>query len=86
MALFAARGGSNGNNEDQVTICHYPPGNPANAQTLTVGISAWPAHRDNHSDTLGACAVSANNCDDCAYQAADYAAGGCATTCGHLVK
>ena len=37
-----------------VTICHIPPGNPSNAQTITVGAAAVNAHL-NHGDTLGAC-------------------------------
>lgn len=37
-----------------VTICHRPPGNPSNTQTITVSESAVPAHR-GHGDTLGAC-------------------------------
>ncbi|MEZ4297305.1 MAG: hypothetical protein R3B70_20240 [Polyangiaceae bacterium] len=37
-----------------VTVCHIPPGNPANAHTITVGSSAVPAHLA-HGDTLGAC-------------------------------
>src|SRR5262245_4048274 len=39
----------------QVTICHIPPGNPANAHTITVGAPAVPAHL-RHGDSLGACA------------------------------
>jgi hypothetical protein len=38
----------------KVTICHVPPGNPANAKTITVDGSAWPAHQA-HGDTMGAC-------------------------------
>ncbi|AKQ69368.1 Cell division protein FtsH [Myxococcus hansupus] len=38
----------------KVTLCHYPPGNPANAHTLSVGAAAWPAH-ERHGDTLGPC-------------------------------
>jgi hypothetical protein len=41
----------------QVTICHYPPGNPNNGQTITVGESAVSAHLA-HGDTLGACSTS----------------------------
>lgn len=43
-----------GGNE-KVTICHYPPGNPDNPQTITVGASAVDAHVENHGDTLGPC-------------------------------
>ena len=40
--------------EKKVTICHIPPGNPANAHTITVGKSAVPAHL-SHGDYLGEC-------------------------------
>jgi hypothetical protein len=42
--------------EDKITICHAPPGNPANAHTISVGLSAWPAHQ-GHGDVAGACPV-----------------------------
>ena len=35
-------------------VCHLPPGNPDNPQTITVDEAAVPAHFD-HGDTLGAC-------------------------------
>ncbi len=38
----------------KVTICHVPPGNPANAHTITIAESAVPAHLA-HGDYLGAC-------------------------------
>lgn len=38
-----------------ITICHIPPGNHANAHTITVGVPAMAAHV-RHGDTLGACA------------------------------
>lgn len=38
----------------KVTLCHIPPGNPANAHTISVSTSAWPAHA-RHGDTLGPC-------------------------------
>jgi hypothetical protein len=41
--------------ENKVTICHIPPGNPANRHTITVGESAVDAHVSNHGDTLGPC-------------------------------
>ena len=37
-------------------VCHIPPGNPANAHTIIVGIAAVKAHLA-HGDVLGACAV-----------------------------
>lgn len=40
--------------EEQVTLCHRPPGNPENAQTITVGESAKDAHLA-HGDTEGPC-------------------------------
>jgi hypothetical protein len=41
--------------QKKTTICHLPPGNPANAHTLCIGNSAVPAHLHNHGDYLGAC-------------------------------
>ena len=42
--------------EPKVTICHLPPGNPENAQTITIGASAVPAHLANHEgDAVGPC-------------------------------
>lgn len=49
---------NNGGNT-QITICHYPPGNTGNPQTLTIPQNAWPAHLA-HGDTLGACPVGKN--------------------------
>lgn len=37
-----------------ITICHIPPGNPANAHTITISINAWPAHQA-HGDYEGSC-------------------------------
>lgn len=50
----------------KVTVCHLPPGNPANAQTISVGEAAVSAHL-GHGDQLGACPVCGSNaalCDD----------------------
>ncbi len=48
--------GSGSGQSGQVYICHAPPGNPNNKQTLLVGVSAVPAHLSNHSgDKIGAC-------------------------------
>ncbi|MDT8413038.1 MAG: hypothetical protein RQ875_11280 [Vicingaceae bacterium] len=49
-------GGPRGGNE-KITICHYPPGNTGNPQTIEIPASAWPAHQA-HGDTQGACAPS----------------------------
>lgn len=38
----------------KTTICHVPPGNPANEHTICVGNSAVPAHLA-HGDRLGSC-------------------------------
>ena len=45
--------------EKMVVICHIPPGNPSNHQTITVGAAAVQAHLD-HGDTLGACQGESN--------------------------
>lgn len=45
---------ANGNGNGKVTLCHVPPGNPANAHTIEVGAAAVPAHLA-HGDTLGPC-------------------------------
>jgi hypothetical protein len=50
-----SQGAGYGYGADKVTICHVPPGNPANAHTITVGAPAVPAHLA-HGDTLGPCA------------------------------
>ena len=39
----------------KVQICHLPPGNPENWQTIWVSPWAVPAHQLLHGDTLGAC-------------------------------
>ncbi len=37
---------------EKVTICHFPPGNPANVQIITVGQPAVAAHVDHHNDAV----------------------------------
>ncbi len=45
-----------GHNGQKVILCHVPPGNPANPQTLCIAPSAVPAHLANHpGDCLGSC-------------------------------
>ena len=41
----------------KVVICHIPPGNPDNPQTIEVDDSAVPAHLA-HGDALGECVGS----------------------------
>ena len=41
-------------NPPKITICHYPPGNPGNVQTIEISPSAWAAH-EAHGDSMGAC-------------------------------
>ncbi|MBK9017952.1 MAG: T9SS type A sorting domain-containing protein [Saprospiraceae bacterium] len=43
-----------GNNNDEVFVCHVPPGNPANANTICISPNAVQAHLD-HGDYLGEC-------------------------------
>ncbi|HEY2747779.1 MAG TPA: hypothetical protein VGL86_24320 [Polyangia bacterium] len=38
----------------KTTVCHIPPGNPANEHTICVGNAAVPAHLA-HGDHLGSC-------------------------------
>ncbi len=40
--------------DGKVTICHIPPGNPENAQTISVSPNALPAHL-RHGDYCGPC-------------------------------
>lgn len=40
--------------EGKITICHVPPGNTANRQTITVDAAAWNDHL-GHGDYRGAC-------------------------------
>jgi hypothetical protein len=51
----------------KVQICHVPPGNPTNAQTLTISENAIASHLENHElDFLGPCPPSCAEveCDD----------------------
>jgi hypothetical protein len=42
-------------NTKKTTICHVPPGNPANAHTLCIGNPAVSPHMHHHDDYLGPC-------------------------------
>jgi len=41
-------------NNNKVTICHFPPGNPANNNDLSVSVNAIKAHLA-HGDYIGSC-------------------------------
>ena len=43
--------------DGKVTICHFPPGNRANAHEITVGEPAVRAHVQQHGDRVGGCCV-----------------------------
>ncbi len=45
----------NGDDHGKTTICHFPPGNPANAHTISVGAKAAQSHILRHGDTMGEC-------------------------------
>lgn len=45
---------SSDNGGKTMVICHIPPGNNNNPQTITISVNAWPAH-SAHGDTPGAC-------------------------------
>jgi hypothetical protein len=49
--------------EQKITICHYPPGNNGNPQTIEIPLSAWPAHQA-HGDILGPCPAENNGEND----------------------
>ena len=48
-----------GNYNGKVYLCHVPPGNNSNPQTLSISANAVPSHLGQHSgDRLGTCDVS----------------------------
>ena len=53
--------------EEQVAICHVPPGNSDNARLILVGASAVPAHLA-HGDSLPGGAPVPNHPPPCALQ------------------
>src|SRR5438128_1928266 len=66
-ALISIAGGTAifaGGGQQKVQVCHRPPGNPSNYQTITIGVPALPAHLA-HGDFAGACLdLCAMLCDD----------------------
>ena len=57
----APAAGAAGQGTTKVTICHIPPGNPANAHSITVGAPAVRAHLA-HGDSVGACGGGGGGC------------------------
>ena len=53
QAKMGACSGNDGNKK--VKVCHVPPGNPSNAHTIEIGMSAVDTHLRNHADYLGEC-------------------------------
>src|SRR2546430_8602100 len=50
---------------DKIDVCHVPPGNPANAHTISVGSQAALAAHLAHGDTQGECNSGAACRDFC---------------------
>lgn len=40
---------------DKIVVCHVPPGNPENRNTIRISEAAWNAHHSNHNDFRGTC-------------------------------
>jgi hypothetical protein len=89
--LTADAGDTNDAGSAKVTLCHMPPGNPANLQLIRVGASAVPALQAQGD---GVCSSGATDCclesgptSLCTNLSADTAnCGACGTAClaGHL--
>lgn len=45
---------ANNHQDKKITICHIPPGNPANFHSISVSINALDAHLA-HGDYVGSC-------------------------------
>ncbi|MDP1728245.1 MAG: T9SS type A sorting domain-containing protein [Bacteroidota bacterium] len=59
ICVIDARSTGGSASNPKVYLCHLPPGNPSNAQTLSISINAVPSHLGLHSgDRLGSCAQS----------------------------
>jgi hypothetical protein len=68
--------------DNKVKVCHVPPGNPSNFQTITISENALQAHL-SHGDLAGECSAHCSQlCDDgnaCTVDACD-ASGHCAAS------
>lgn len=51
---FLTMGSSEKVANHKITICHVPPGNPANTHSITISINALNAHLA-HGDAIGEC-------------------------------
>lgn len=47
--------GTAGDPTGKITICHVPPGNPANAHSITVSVNGWNGHQHHQGDYAGPC-------------------------------
>ena len=58
ILVYAEGNGNSGNDGHKIAICHIPPGNPENMQTIEVDEHSvtLEAHL-KHGDTVGACAT-----------------------------
>ncbi len=55
-------GSATGEPDKKITICHIPPGNPNNPQTITISTNALSAHIPGHiGDYQGACRIVVDN-------------------------
>ena len=64
VAVIARPDAAPAQTADKVTVCHIPPGNPANAHTISVDAAAVPAHL-GHGDTLTPCEICLGAGDAC---------------------
>lgn len=56
MAAAVTSAASGKGKAAKVTICHAPPGNPANGNTLSISISGLNGHMNHSGDRFGSCA------------------------------
>lgn len=54
LGAIAAMAVESGGSNNKITICHFPPGNPDNPQTITINLNALRAHLA-HGDFIGTC-------------------------------
>ncbi len=56
ICVIDVRSNGGSPNNPKVLLCHYPPGNSNNPQTLSISVNAVPAHLGQHGgDKLGSC-------------------------------